>query len=108
MGTGSGFFDEELRENGRCPHCLVTVRFQPVEVGERGIVTIDTQIPDLTDNTERSRRSFYFFRCPSCNDVIVWLLTWNGAECNRENHRIYPLRTDHPPAPPGTPPPIRR
>jgi hypothetical protein len=110
MGTGSGFYDDQMKRRGRCPHCFVTVRFEDATplygkgschvgfgIGEGGAE------PSYTG----PERSFHILQCPNCSDVIVWM-RWSTCEADRVFTRIYPPRSDHPPAPKEAPAHIAR
>lgn len=109
MGTGSGFYDNETMELGRCPHCLVTCRFTRVTAAGRPVqVSVDTKPPAYIDDDSDPSRTFEFFQCPNCCDVIVWMATWRTCMADRGLERVFPVRADHPPAPTGTPPAIAK
>ena len=115
MTTGGYIIDEQAMTLGRCPHCARTVKFQPVlgKDGSEAGVVVNLHDPLVEDNPvflqEPPRwRRFRVLQCPSCWDVIVWMFTWNTCEADRELRRIYPLRSNHPPVPAGTPAHIAR
>lgn len=107
MGTGTGFYDIERQELGRCPHCMVTVRFQVLQQRSKQLsVSIEIRKPApfrFDNNPTEPARSFYFYRCPNCYDVVVWMATWRTCMADRSLDRVYPIRSDHGLAPDGTP-----
>lgn len=104
MGTGSGFYDNEMMELGRCPHCLVTCRFTRVTAAGQPIrVTVDTKKPSYREDEDDPSRTFEFFQCPNCCEAIVWMATWRTCMADRGLERVFPVRGEHPPAPAGTP-----
>lgn len=110
MGTGDAYYDNETKESGRCPHCLIAARFQRVMIG-RGAATITVEHrkhDPFSESPSEPSRTFEFFQCPNCNDVIIWMSTWNTCQADRGLERIFPIRSDHPPPPQGTPPHIAR
>ena len=107
MGTGSGFYDDQMMRNGRCPHCFVTVRFEsatPLYEKGSSYVAFSIEEPEPFEEGSGLKRSFAFFQCPNCHDVVVWMRR-STCEADRVFLRVYPPRSNHPPAPREVPGP---
>ena len=106
MATGSGFYDDEMKRRGRCPHCFVTVRFEdatPLHGKGAAYTSFDIHQPQPFERSPSGpERSFHTLQCPNCRDVIVWM-RWSTCEADRVFTRI-----DHPPAPKEAPDHIAR
>lgn len=110
MGTGSGFYDDQMMRNGRCPHCFVTVHFEyATPLYEKGSarVSFSVEEPEPFASASGLQRSFAFFQCPHCHDVVVWMRK-STCEADRVFLRVYPPRSNHPPVPREVPVPIAR
>lgn len=111
MATNGAIFAEQLMTRGRCPHCSVVVRFEPAETTNCAGGTTSSQTFRVAETFDRSwdvaSRWFVLLRCPNCFDIIVWM-SRAVSEADRTYDRIYPPRSDHGPAPAGTPDYIAR
>lgn len=110
MGTDTGFYDDQMMRNGRCPHCFVTVRFEdatPLYRNGSSYVSFDIAEPKPSGVCSGLQRSFAFFQCPHCHDVVVWMRR-STCEFDRVFARVYPPRSNNPPAPREVPGPIAR
>ena len=105
MGTGSGFYDTEMMERTLCPHCFHQVRFLSArDQYSKHPAQVSVKIDDCEPFSVRSLpiRTFTVLECPNCRDVIVWM-RWSTCEADRVFERVYPVRSNHPPAPKETP-----
>jgi hypothetical protein len=103
MSTGGAKFYYTKLENGRCPHCERESRFERI-----GDAAFDASVPHQRQDPEQPERSFgvFAYRCVLCSRPVVWLER-HTCEADRELLRVYPLRSEHPPAPAGAPAPLR-